>query len=133
MAASEIECGSPKHPSSDGVEKKEPYELDPPSSSKTSSKTSSHRPAKEEPAENANDSGVHDGNSSDPENDPIYPLREGYTRRLIRMKYCPPDEFDDTFDEAAWIKQAYGENVIVVDMDQVPKGWILVDGMFPAN
>src|SRR5579859_279270 len=120
MAPSERESGSPKHPSSqnvDGVEKKERHEPDPPASSKTSCR---HR-AEAELAENANDSGVHDGSSSDPEDDPIYPLREGYTRKLIRMKYCPPDEFDDTFDETAWMKEAYGENAIIVDMDLVPK------------
>src|SRR5208282_6305237 len=61
--------------------------------------------------------------------EPLYPYREGYTRKLIRMKYITPDKFDGNFDEAAWIKEAYDENVIVVDMHPVPKGWILVDGM----
>ena len=132
MTPGESDSGSPKHPSSknvDSIEGKNPHGLDP----LASSKTSSGHPAKAEHATNGYDSGVDDGSSSDPENDPIYPLREGYTRKLIRMKYCPPDEFDDTFDETAWIKEAYGENIIIVDMYQVPNGWILVDGMFPQT
>ena len=31
------------------------------------------------------------------------------------------------------MKKAYGEKVIVVDMDDVPDGWILVDGMSSQN
>ena len=113
----------------DDVAKKEPHEPCSPACSKTSSR----HPAKEEPAGNEDDSEVHDGSSSDPELDPIYPLREGYTRKLIRMKYYPPEELDENFDETAWMKEAYGEDVIVVDMHLVPTGWILVDGVFPSN
>ena len=37
--------------------------------------------------------------------------------------------WDSDFDEEAWMKEVYGENVIVVDMDNVPDRWILIDGM----
>ena len=128
MAPDESESGSPEDPSPkdvDDVEEREAHEPDSPASSETSSR----HPVKAEPADNGNGSDD-DESSSDAEMDPIYPLREGYTRKLIRMKYCPPDEVDDTFDETVWMKQAYGENVIIVDMHEVPEGWILVDGMF---
>jgi hypothetical protein len=60
-------------------------------------------------------------------------LRPGYTRRLIKKKYCPPEMWDVNFDEEEWIKKAYGENVIVVDLYDVPDGWILVDGISCHN
>ena len=41
--------------------------------------------------------------------------------------------WDVNFDEEEWMKKAYGEKVIVVDMDDVPDGWILVDGMSCLN
>jgi hypothetical protein len=58
--------------------------------------------------------------------------KPGYTRRLIRMIRIPLDEIDEDFDEAAWNKKVYGPDVIVVDMRNVPKGWVLVDGNIPA-
>ena len=62
--------------------------------------------------------------------EPLYPLRPGYTRRLIKKKYAPPEVWDVNFDEQEWMKKAYGERVIIVDMeDDIPDGWILVDGM----
>lgn len=42
------------------------------------------------------------------------------------------DEIDADFDEDEWIKKAYGENVEIVDMRNVPKGWVLVHGITPA-
>ena len=75
--------------------------------------------------------------SSSPEPDfydePVYPLRPGYTRRLIKKKYAPPEMWDIDFDEQEWMKKAYGEKVIVVDMNDVPDGWILVDGTSSQN
>ena len=67
------------------------------------------------------------------DDDPWPPYRDGYTRKAIRMKYIPWDEYDvENFDEKAWHKKAYGENVIVVDTHGVPEGWILVDGNAPS-
>ena len=65
--------------------------------------------------------------------EPLYPLRPGYTRRLIKKKYAPPEMWDLDFDEQEWMKKAYGEKVIIVDMNNVPDGWILVDGMSSRN
>jgi hypothetical protein len=48
---------------------------------------------------------------------------------MIRI---PLDEIDEDFDEDAWNKKVYGPDVIVVDMVNVPKGWVLVDGNIPA-
>lgn len=48
------------------------------------------------------------------------------------MICIPADEIDENFDQDAWNKQAYGPDVIVVDMHSVPKGWILVDGNLPS-
>ena len=58
--------------------------------------------------------------------------KPGYTRRLIRMIRIPLDEIDEDFDEDAWNKKVYGPDIIVVDMRNVPKGWVLVDGNIPA-
>jgi hypothetical protein len=41
--------------------------------------------------------------------------------------------WDLNFDEQEWMKKAYGERVIVVDMVNVPDGWILVDGNSSQN
>lgn len=41
------------------------------------------------------------------------------------------EEIDDTFDDDAFIKQAY-QNVEIVDMCSVPKGWLLVNGITPV-
>lgn len=54
--------------------------------------------------------------------------KEGYTRRLIPMVRVPLDEIDDDFDEDAFNKKSY-PNAEVVDMHNVPKGWILVNGI----
>jgi hypothetical protein len=40
---------------------------------------------------------------------------------LIKKKYPPPEMWDVDFDEQEWIKKAYGDNVIVVDMVD---GWM---------
>ena len=73
--------------------------------------------------------------SSEPDffDEPLYPLRPGYTRRLIKKIYPPPEMWDLNFDEQEWMKKAYGERVIVVDMVNVPDGWILVDGNSSQN
>ena len=59
----------------------------------------------------------------------------GYTRRLIRRVYISLDELldEETFDEDAWEKTVYGANVIIVDKEAVPKGWILIDGTAPEK
>ena len=130
MAPSLTESRAPKHPPPKnvaGAGKKETRALSAPESSNISFDPDT----KTEPADNANRSGAQIESSPEPDDDPVYPLREGHVRKLIRMKYCPPDEFDESFDEKTWMKEAYGENVIVVDMYNVPEGWILVDGIFP--
>jgi len=66
------------------------------------------------------------------DDDPWYPYRDGYTRKVIRRKYMSWDDYDENFDENAWHKKAYGENVIVLDTHGVPDGWILVDGNAPS-
>jgi hypothetical protein len=43
------------------------------------------------------------------------------------MVRIPLDEIDEDFDEDAWNRNVYGSDVIVVDMRNVPKGWVLVD------
>jgi hypothetical protein len=54
--------------------------------------------------------------------------KEGYTRRLIPVVLVPIDEIGDDFDEDAFNKKSY-PNVEIVDMRNVPKGWILVNGI----
>ena len=44
------------------------------------------------------------------------------------MVRVPLDEVDEDFDEDAWNKKAYGPDVIVVDIRNVPHSWVLVDG-----
>jgi hypothetical protein len=92
--------------------------------------------AKSQAGENTNGSTTQVGSCS-PEShdsdDELYPLRPGYTRRLIKKKYPPPEMWDVDFDEQEWIKKAYGDKVIVVDMVDVPDGWILIDGMSPQK
>ena len=46
------------------------------------------------------------------------------------MVRIPLDEIDESFDEDAFNKKTY-PNVEVVDMHNVPKGWILVNGINP--
>ena len=58
--------------------------------------------------------------------DPWPKPKEGYTRRLIPMICIPFDEIDDDFDEDAFNKKSY-PNIEIVDMHNVPKGWILVN------
>jgi hypothetical protein len=60
--------------------------------------------------------------------DPWPKPKEGYTRRLIPMVRIPLDEIDDHFDEDAFNKKSY-PNVEIVDMHNVPKGWVLVNGI----
>jgi hypothetical protein len=64
--------------------------------------------------------------------DPWPKPKSGYTRRLIRMVHIPLDEIDEDFDEDAWNRKVYGPNVEIVDMRNVPKGWVLVHGITPA-
>jgi len=54
--------------------------------------------------------------------------KEGYTRRLIPMVRIPFDEIGDDFDEDAFNKKSH-PNVEIVDMHNVPKGWVLVNGI----
>ena len=56
----------------------------------------------------------------------------GYTRRLIPMIGIPADEIDENFDEAAWFKKLYDPDIIVVETTAVPRGWILVDGIYSS-
>jgi hypothetical protein len=48
---------------------------------------------------------------------------------MIRI---PFDEIDDDFDEDAFNKKSY-PNVEIVDMHNVPKGWILVNRIPSLN
>ena len=125
---------SPKSPSSnkvDDVGKNETHDSGTPESSNTTPGSC----AKGQAGENTNRSAAQSQSSSEADflDEPLYPLREGYTRKLIKKKYAPPEMWDINFDEKAWMKEAYGENVIVVDMDVVPEGWILVDDMLPKS
>src|SRR5215471_5133317 len=98
MTSSLSESGSPKHPSSKNVvdvgkkERHEPSALD-------SSNTPLNHDSKTSLEKTANRSGTHVESSPELDDDRLHPLREGYTRRLIRMKYCDPEEYDENFDE----------------------------------
>jgi hypothetical protein len=51
---------------------------------------------------------------------------------LIPRKYIPIDALDENFKEEEWMKRLYGEDIRFVDcIDEVPEGWILVDGKSP--
>src|SRR6266516_100489 len=57
-----------------------------------------------------------------------------YTRRLIRRILIPGDEIDENFDEKEWFKKVYGPDIVIVQTDEdVPDGWILVDGTLLAS
>ena len=44
------------------------------------------------------------------------------------------DAIDENFNEQEWMKRLYGEDVRIVDsIDEVPEGWILVEGNFPTH
>lgn len=53
--------------------------------------------------------------------------KERYTRRLIPAVLVPINEISDDFDEDAFNKKTY-PNVEIVDMRNVLKGWVLVNG-----
>ena len=41
------------------------------------------------------------------------------------------EAIDDDLSEQEWMKKLYGEDVRIVDsIDDVPQGWILVEGNF---
>jgi hypothetical protein len=41
------------------------------------------------------------------------------------------DAIDEDVNEQEWMKRLYGEDLRIVDsIDDVPKGWILVEGNF---
>lgn len=64
-----------------------------------------------------------------PESKPTAPK---YTQRLIPKKYIPLDAIDENFNEDEWMKNLYGEDVRIVDsLDELPDGWILIEGNFP--
>jgi len=129
MTSSIANSGSPQHPSAKGVDSLGKNEAPDNGAAK-----SSNSPSGSGAQSHASTAQVE---SSSPESDffdeAFYPLRPGYTRRLIKKKYPPPEMWDLNFDEQEWMKKAYGEKVIVVDMDDVPDGWILVDGMSSQN
>ena len=60
--------------------------------------------------------------------DPWPKPKEGYTRSLIPMVRIPFDEICDDFDEDAFNKKSY-PNVEIVDMRNIPEGWVLVNGI----
>src|SRR5271154_4332061 len=62
---------------------------------------------------------------------PNPPTRK-YTRRLIPRKYIPMEAYDENFNKEEWMQKLYGEDVRIVDSvdEEVPEGWILVDGNF---
>lgn len=115
MTPSLTESGSRKQPSSnkvDNVGKNETHDSGAPESSNTNLGSC----LKSQAGANTNRSAAQIGSSTEPDflDEPVYPLREGYTRKLIKKKYAPPEMWDLDFDEKAWMKEAYGENVIVV-------------------
>ena len=62
------------------------------------------------------------------------PPAQDYTRRLIPRKYISMDAIDENFDEQEWMKKLYGQDIRFVDsIDEVPEGWILVDGNFRTS
>ena len=63
--------------------------------------------------------------------DPWPKPKPGYTRRLIPTVRVSLEEIDNNFDEDAFIKKVY-RNVEIVDMHNVPKGWVLVNGINPV-
>ena len=120
--------GSPKHPSSNKVDnfgKNETHDSGAPESSNTTAQAGENTNRSEAPIEGSPGPDFLD--------EPLYPLRRGYTRKLIKKIYAPPEMWDVNFDEKAWMKEAYGENVIIVDLDDVPEGWILVDGILSKS
>jgi len=135
MTPSLTESGSPPHPSIKKVDNLGHSET-PDNGAGQSSNNPSGSGAKSQAGENTNGSATQVGSGS-PESDDsdyeLYPLRPGYTRRLIQKKYPPPEMWDVDFDEQEWMKKAYGDKVIVVDMVDVPDGWILIDGMSPPK
>ena len=41
------------------------------------------------------------------------------------------DAIDENFNEQEWMKRLYGEDVHIVNsIDEIPEGWILVEGNF---
>ena len=63
--------------------------------------------------------------------DPWPKPKPGYTRRLIPMVRVSLEEIDENFDQEAFFKKAY-PNLEIVDIHNVPKGWVLVNGITPA-
>ena len=51
------------------------------------------------------------------------------TRRLIPMIPIPIAELKEDFDYRAWHRKLYGPDITVVAVTDVPKGWVLVDGI----
>jgi len=42
------------------------------------------------------------------------------------------DAIDENFNEEEWMKRLYGEDVRIADsLDELPDGWILIEGKFP--
>ena len=54
---------------------------------------------------------------------------EGYTRRLVRRVLLEPDRMFDDVDMVEEYKKVYGPDIVLVsDPDDIPDGWILIDG-----
>jgi hypothetical protein len=44
------------------------------------------------------------------------------------------DAIDENFNEQEWMKKLYGEDIRIVDsIDEIPDGWILIEGNFPNS
>src|SRR5436190_12346438 len=50
-------------------------------------------------------------------------------RKLVPMIPIPIEALKEDFDHSAWHRKLYGPDIIVVDVIEVPKGWVLVDGL----
>ena len=57
--------------------------------------------------------------------------KPAYTRKLIPRVYIDPLELDGPFDEKEWNKKAYGPDIKIIGFEDVPRGWIWVDGNSP--
>ena len=59
------------------------------------------------------------------------PSSPSYTRRLVRREYPDPKDRTEDFDYIEWLQGVYGPGVIVVDIYNVPTGWVRIDGSPP--
>ena len=82
----------------------------------------SHRDESPAPNEESSEDEYYDGFNPWPKPKP------GYTRRLIPKVRISLEDIEENFDEVAFYKKAY-PNLQIVDVRNVPEGWILVNGI----